>query len=184
MMFRPLLVFAVTASAAAAQPAQDLPGPKITWPEIDGLTKIVEVSPKAGSGYTVIYTVKGFKAEATVYNRGLKKIPDGPDSPEVRDQVKNMADGLERIRKQGFYTSVKELGTEETVRLGGPDGPQALRRRFEVEKKAGGTQVIEFYCTGFKDHFLFLRIDLVEPNSKDAPARTAAVLGAVGKAIK
>jgi hypothetical protein len=182
-MLRLLFVLGVTA-AAAAQPAPDLPGPQITWAEIGGLTKSVQVAQKLSGGYTVSYAVKGFKAQATVFNHGLKSIPDGPASREVQDRMTGMVDGLERIRKQGFYTSVKEREKEETVRLGGPDAPRAVRRRFEVEKKAGGAQVVEFYCTGFKDHFLFLRIDITEPNGKDVPARTAAVLDVVGKVIK
>ena len=72
---------------------------------------------------------------------------------------------------------------EETVRFGkGKDAPAALRRRFELELK-GGVKLSEVYVTGYKDHFVKIRISH-DPDDKAAADRIAALLEALGKSLK
>ena len=184
-MLRPLCVIAATSLLIGFSPAaDDLPGPKIEFPDVKGLTRRkIQTFPEAKLGYSVGYNAPGFGATVYVYNRGLEKIPTGAKSDEVKDEMKHVADEIDLARQQGAYKSVKQLGQEETVRLGkGKDAPAALRRRFEVEWK-DGTRLSEAYVTGYKDHFVKIRITH-DPDDKAAPEKIAALLEALGPAIK
>lgn len=184
-MIRPLFALAATfALVGSARPAEDPPGPKIDFPDVKGLTRgKIQTFPKAELGYSVGYSAPGFSATIYVYDLGMKKIPDGSKSDEVKGQMKQAASDLEAVRQAGVYKSVKELGMEETVPLGkGKDAPTTLRRRFELELK-GGVKLSEVYVTGYKDHFVKIRISH-DPDDKAAPEKIAALLEELGKSLK
>lgn len=165
--------------APLKQPAPS--GPKIEWPDAKGWNR--DKAKPYSEGYSVAYGAPGLTATVYVYNRGLKKIPDGPKSDEVRTEVKGVVDALDSARQQGFYKSVKELGTEEVVLFGTAKGaPLAVRRRFEVERR-GGPVLDESYVTGYQNHFVKIRITH-DPADKEAPKKIAALLDALGGAIK
>ncbi len=184
-MIRPL--FALTATlvlVGIARPAEDPPGPKIDFPDVKGLTRgKIQTFPKAELGYSVGYNAPGFNATVYVYNLGLKKIPDGPKSDEAKAQMKQATADLETVRQAGVYKSVKELGMEETIPLGkGKDAPTTLRRRFELELNSG-VKLSEIYVTGYKDHFVKIRISH-DPDDKAAPEKIATLLEELGKSLK
>jgi hypothetical protein len=184
-MIRSLLALAVTCvPVGAARPADDPPGPKIEFPEVKGLTRgDKHTYPTPELGYSVGYKAPGFVATVYVYNRGLKKVPDGARSDEAKDEMKRLVEELDLVKQKGVYKSVKALGKEETVPFGKAKGaPSALRRRFEIERE-DGVVLSEGYVTGFKNHFLKIRISHV-PDDKAAPERIAALLEALGGAIK
>jgi hypothetical protein len=184
-MIRSLLVLGVMgALVGAARPDDDPPGPKIDFPDLKGLNRSkIRTYDEPGLGYSLAYTKPGFTATVYVYNRGLKKVPDGPKSDEVKDEMKRLADEIDAVTKRGVYKSFKELGKEEIVPLGkGKGAPSTLRRRFEIERK-DGTVLSEGYVTGFKNHFLKIRISH-DPDDKGAPEKIEALLEALGGAIK
>jgi hypothetical protein len=188
-MVRSLLALsALLALVGFAQPADDPPGPKINpkidFPDVKGFTRgKVQTFPKAELGYSVPYDAPGLAVTVYVYNFGLKKIPDGAKSDEVKDEMKRAVADLDRAQQAGLYKSVKEVGKEEAVALGkGKDAPAALRRQFEVERK-DGVKSSAIYVVGYKDHFVKLRITH-NPDDKDAADKIAALLEALGGAIK
>jgi hypothetical protein len=120
-----------------------------------------------------------------VYNKGLTEIPTGAKSQVVKDEMKQTAADLEEARKQGAYKSVKEVGKEEVVRLGpGKTAPAALRRKFEVERTKGGEKLSEAYVTGYKDHFIKLRITYDPEGKEESEKKIATLLDAIGSALK
>jgi hypothetical protein len=184
-MIRSLFTLAaLCALAGAARPADDPPGPKIEFPEVKGLTRgDKQTYPKPELGYSVGYTARGFVATVYVYNRGLKKIPDGAKSDEAKQEMQRLVGELDLAQEKGLYKSVQAVGKEETVTLGkGKNAPAALLRRFEIERQ-DGVVVSEGYVTGFKNHFLKVRISHT-PDDEAAPKRIEALLEALGKAIK
>lgn len=175
---------ALFALVGIAQPADDPPGPKIEWPDVKGFTRgKVQTFPKAELGYSVAYDTPGLAVTIYVYNLGLKKIPDGAKSDEVKDEMKRTVADLDRAKQAGLYKSVKEIGKEETVALGKVKGaPSALRRQFEVERK-DGVKLSAIYVTGYKDHFVKIRITH-NPDDKEAADKIATLLEVLGGAIK
>jgi hypothetical protein len=183
-MLRSLLVLAAAVALVGVARSADPPGPKIDFPDVKGLTRgKVETFPKVELGYSVAYNAPGFAGTVYVYNLGLKKIPDGVKSDEVKGELKRAVDDLDRAKQAGLYKSVKEVGKEEAVPLGkGKDAPSALRRQFEVERK-DGVKLSEVYVTGYKDHFVKIRITH-DPDDKKAADKIAALLEALGPALK
>jgi hypothetical protein len=183
-MTRSLFALAALVTLVGVARSDDLPGPKIKWPEIKGLTRgKTETFPKAELGYSVPYDAPDFAATVYVYNLGLKKITDGAKSDEAKGEMKRAVSDLHRAKKAGFYKSVKEVGKEETVPFDKAKGSkEALRLRFEVERK-DGVKLSEVYVTGYKDHFVKIRITH-EPDDKAAAERITALLEGLGKAIE
>ncbi|QJW96850.1 hypothetical protein [Frigoriglobus tundricola] len=184
-MLRPLCVIAATSLLIGLSPAaDDPPGPKIEVPDVKGLTRRnIQTYSEAGLGYSVGYNAPGFGATVYAYNRAIETIPAGAASEVVKNEVKRAADEIDLARQQGAYKSVKELGMEETVRLGkAEDAPAALRRRYEIEWK-DGTRLSEAYVTGYKNHFVKIRITHA-PDDKTAPEKIAALLEALGPSLK
>ena len=180
-MIRPLLVLAATfALVGVARPEP----PKIDFPEVKGLTRgKVKTYPQAELGYSISYDGPGTVVTVYVYDRGIKKIPDGAKSDEAKDEMKRLVEELDLVKQQGVYKSVKELGKEQTVQLGkGKDAPSALLRRFEIERK-DGVKLSEGYVTGYKNHFVKIRITH-DPDDKEAPKKIAALLEAIGGVLK
>jgi hypothetical protein len=180
-----IALFAVVLPAAADDPK--LPGPKIEWPEVKGFTRgKTQVFPQTGLGYSISYDAPKLAVTAYVYDKRLPKIPDGVKSDVVKAEMKQAAADLELARKRGLYTAVKEVGKEEVVALGkGKDAPSALRRTFEIVRKGeDGAKLSELYVTGYKDHFVKLRITYDPEGKAEAEQAIAALLEALGGALQ
>jgi hypothetical protein len=174
----------LVASAFADDPK--LPGVKIDLPDVEGFTRSkIHIYEKESFGYSASYSTPGIVVTLYVYNNGHSEIPDGPKSQVVKQEMKLIADGLEEAKKQGSYKSVKELGEEEIVSLGkGKDAPTARRRQFLVERTKEGEKYSDAYVTGYKDHFIKLRITYDLENKDESKKKIAALLEAVGSALK
>src|SRR5205823_10753372 len=111
-MTRPLLAsLALFVALPAAAQDPKLPGPKIDWPDVKGFDRgKPRTFPQAALGYSIAYNGPGVVASVYVYDKGLKKIPDGVTSDVVKAEMKQAAGDLELARKQGLYTKVKEVG--------------------------------------------------------------------------
>ncbi len=183
-MIRSLFALAALGALVGTVRPDDPPGPKIDFPEVKGMTRgKVQTFPQAELGYSVAYNAPGFVASVYVYNLGLKKIPDGTKSDEVKDEIKRAVRDLDLAKQQGLYKSVKEVGKQETVTLGkGKGAPSILRQRFEVERK-DGAKLSEVYVTGYKNHFVKIRITH-DPDDKMAADKIAALLEGLGTALK
>src|SRR5262245_50624602 len=89
-MIRPILsLLALLILVGSARPADDdLPGPKITWPDVKGLDRQKpNVFEDKALGYTVAYLAEGTIITVYVYDLGRKTIPQGPDSDAVKAEM-------------------------------------------------------------------------------------------------
>ena len=179
-----LIALLLVAVVSADDPK--LPGPKIDFPDIDGFTRgKVQTYNQPGLGYSFSYTTPRIVVTLYVYNRDLKEIPDGVKSKVVKDEMKQVGLDLQEAKKQGLYKSIKEVGEEEVVSLGkDKDAPPARRRQFLVDRTKGGEKFSDAYLTGYKDHFIKLRITYDLEEKAESDKKIAELLETVGSALK
>jgi hypothetical protein len=186
-MTRPLFALAaLLAVVGSARPADDdLPGPKITWPEVKGLDRQKPNTFKdAALGYSVAYLGEGTVITVFVYNLGLKKIPDGPDSETVKAEMYESVLALEANKASGRYKSLQPLD-EKVIPFGsGKGAPQIRRKRYEAEVVKEGAVLTEVYVTGYKDHFIKLRATYPADDKEKGQKQLETLLDGLGKGLK
>src|SRR3954462_7508001 len=104
-----LLAMGVTALPAADD---DLPGPKIDWPEVKTLDKQKpNLFKDASLGYSVSYLGDGHGLVVTVfvYDLGMDKIPTGPNSDTAKAEMYESALALEANKTSGRYKKIEPL---------------------------------------------------------------------------
>ena len=135
-MIRPLFALAaLLVAVGSARPADDEPpGPKIDWPEVKGLDRQKpNLFKDAALGYSIAYLGEGTVITVFVYNLGLKKIPDGPDSDTVKAEMYESLLALEGNKASGRYKSLQPLD-EKVIPFGsGKGAPQIRRKRYDAE---------------------------------------------------
>lgn len=180
-----LLLAAAVGGPAPAEDDPKLPAVKVDLPEVDGLTRTKpRTFPDPRLGYSVAYQAPGVAVSVYVYDKGVAGIPAGAGGEVIRKEARQAADDIRTAQKQGGYKSVKEVGKEEVVRLGkGKDAPEAVRRRFEVVRAEGDETRSDVYVTGYKGHFVKVRVTY-DPTAEGAEQKVAAALAAVGGALK
>ena len=97
-MIRSLIAsVALLVLVGTARPDEDdLPGPKIDWPEVKGLDKQkVNKFKDSALGYSVAYLGDGLVITVFVYDLGLDKIPTGPNSDTIKAEMYESALALE-----------------------------------------------------------------------------------------
>lgn len=185
-MIRPLFALAVLLVAGTpARPADDLPGPKIEWPEVKGLDRQKpNVFKDVGLGYSVSYLAEGTVIIVFVYNLGLKEIPDGADADAIKAEMYESLLAVEGNRSNGRYKSIQPLD-EKVVPFGAnADAPKLRRKRYEIEIAKEGAAITELYVAGYKNHFLKIRATYPANDKTKGEKLVAAVLDAVGKQLK
>jgi hypothetical protein len=186
----PHVILAVVAStflsALASQAEPALPGPKIELPDVEGFTRSkIRAYQETGLGYSVAYSTPAITVTLYVYNRNLNTIPDGPKSQIVQDELKQTTIDIDEAKRGGHYKSVKQVGGEEIVSLGkGRDAPTARRRQFLVELTKNGEKLSDAYVTGYKDHFIKLRITYDLEGKAESEKKIATLLDAIASALK
>ncbi len=188
-MIRPLLALAALVTAAGpVRPADDdLPGPKIEWPDAPGLERQKpRVFDDKKLGYSVAYQGDGAIVTVFVYNLGRDAIPDGPDSDALKAEMYESVVALEanKAGKQPRYKALTPLD-EKVVPLG-PDGaaPHARRKRYEAEVAGEGAVLTELYMTGYKNYFIKVRATYPAADKDKFQKRLADLLDALGKGLK
>jgi hypothetical protein len=186
-MIRPLLALAVLfALVGSAHPADDeLPGPKINWPEVKGLDKQKPNTFKdAALGYSVAYLGEGTVVTVFVYNLGLKKIPDGPDSDIVKAEMYESLLALEANKASGRYKSIQPVNEKVMAFGSSKTAPQIRRKRYEVEIAKEGAAITELYVTGYKDYFIKLRVTYPADSKEKGEKLIDNLLDGLGKGLK
>jgi hypothetical protein len=183
---RPLLVLvALMVLVGPARAADDLPGPKIDWPEVKGLDRQKPAfSPNKALGYAIVYLGDGVIIKVFVYDLGREKIPDGPDSDAVKAEMYESLLALEENKAKGLYKSIQPID-EKVIPLGTREGALKVRRkRYEVEIAKEGPAIAELYVTGYKNHFIKLRTTYPAENKEKAQKALDNLLDALGKELK
>ena len=114
-------------------------------------------------GYSLRYQTKDLlKADVYVYDLGIRNLPDGIASPEIRKEMENAKGVLRELEKMGKYKNVKELGNGE--RKFENLNTRFLWTRFSYEQSAGegvaftGARISETFLLAHRGRFLKVRI--------------------------
>jgi hypothetical protein len=184
-MIRPLFALAALLTLVASARADDLPGPKIDWPEVKGLDRQKpNVFKDARLGYSVSYLAEGTVITVFVYDLGLKEIPKGAEADAIKAEMYESLLALEGNRASGRYKSIQPLD-EKVVAFGSnADAPKLRRKRYEIEIAKEGPAVAELYMTGYKNYFIKIRATYPADDKPKGEKLVAAVLDAVGKQLK
>jgi hypothetical protein len=180
-----LAVAALFVLVGAARPADDLPGPTITWPEVKGLDKQKpNVFKDKALGYSVAYLGEGTVITVFVYNLGLKKIPDGPDSETVKAEMYESLLALEANKANGRYKSLSPVN-EKVIAFGSSKtAPQIRRKRYEADIAKEGPAITELYITGYKDYFIKIRATYPADGKEKGEKLVDTLLDGLGKGLK
>jgi hypothetical protein len=185
-MIRPLLVLvALVVLVGPVRAADDLPGPKIDWPEVKGLERQKpNLFKDKALGYSVAYLGDGTVITVFVYDLGRDKIPDGPNSDVVKAEMYESLLALESNKASGRYKSIQPID-EKVIPFGSSKGaPEVRRKRYEVEIAKEGAALTELYVTGYKNHFIKIRATYPAENKEKTQKVLDDLLDALGKELK
>jgi hypothetical protein len=184
-MIRPLLALAALVVLVGPARSDDLPGPKIDWPEVKGLDRQKpNLFKDKALGYSVGYLGDGTIITVFVYDLGRDKIPDGPNSDVVKAEMYESLLALEANKATGRYKSLQPID-EKVLPLGTSKGALEVRRkRYEVEIAKEGAALTELYVTGYKNHFIKIRATYPAENKEKAQKALDDLLDALGKELK
>ena len=169
--------------------AQDVKrgGLKMDFPELEGFVcSEPKHFPNPKHGYLVSYTAQQgpwIRVNVYVYNSGLDRIPDGASSEVVKEEIYLIEVGLKELKRQGAYNSYIEL-EGGVVQIGDSRvAPKAQRRLFEIDRTDVGRILTDVYITGYKDHFIKIRISYPVEEQIEVEKTVAPVLKAVGEML-
>jgi hypothetical protein len=188
LMIRTLFVaFALPllSSAAAGRDPDDLPGPKIEWPEVRGLERgKTNVFKDAKLGYSVPYTGDGATITVFVYNLGRTEIEAGVQSDALKGEMYEAAVAVEGNKATGRYKSIQPLD-DQVITFGKAKGaPEIRRKRYEVEINKEGEAITELYLTVYDNHFIKLRATYPTEDKDVHQKHLQSLLDSLGKQLK
>ncbi|MDB5309277.1 MAG: hypothetical protein JWO38_3479 [Gemmataceae bacterium] len=184
-MSRPLLTLVVVLLLpAAAHSADPMPGPAITLPDVEGFTRDQPlVYKEKGLGYSVGYKREGMTVTVYVYNQNRPRIAAGPESDAVKAEMLDSISGVEGNKTTGTYKTISPTA-EKVVSLGtGEKPPQFRWKQYEVALK-DDRAFTELYLTGYKDHFVKMRVTYFAENAAASRKAIQLLLDAVGDALE
>ncbi len=116
-----------------------------------------------GLGYSLRYeNDEEFKADIYIYDMGHSHLPDGIESPEIKEAMASVVEGMEGMVKQGRYADLKELasGTRRSTPGGIPFlySRHSYRQVGEAAEGYDGVRLSETYLTIRKGKFVKVRI--------------------------
>ncbi|MCI0704523.1 MAG: hypothetical protein L0241_26000 [Planctomycetia bacterium] len=184
-MIRPLFALTALVVLVGSASAQDLPGPKITWPDVKGLKRQKpNMFKDEALGYSVSYIGDVTVATCFVYNLGFERIPTGPNSDMLKAEMYESLLALEANKTSGRYKTISPLD-EKVIPFGSNKAaPQIRRKRYEVELPKDGEAITELYVTGYKNHFIKIRSTYPTDDKAIGEKDMANLLDALGKALK
>ena len=139
--------------------------PPVSFSKTMGNLEFVERTDyeQEGAGYSLRYQTKELlKADVYVYDMGIRNLPDGIASPEIRKEMEAVEGALRKVEQMGKYENVKELGSG--VRKFANLNTRFLWARFSYEQSAGEgvafdrTRISDTFLLTHRGHFLKVRI--------------------------
>jgi hypothetical protein len=158
---------------------------ELAFPDIDGFQKgKINRYPQPGLGYSIGYiTPEKILATIYVYNGGLDKIPDGPGSEAVKQQILNAKGDIYELKKRGDYDTVTPRGDEKPQEVPLGKGAKALRLSFEIG--FDGQKLVSYiFVTGYKNHFVKIRFSYPAAEKDKGEKGLQKVLTEVGTLLK
>ena len=178
-----VVLLALVGTARSAD--DDLPGPKIDWPEVKGLEKQkANMFKDAALGYSVSYLGDGLVITVFVYDLGLDKIPTGPNSDTIKAEMYESLLALEANKTSGRYKSIQPLDQKVIPFGSNKAAPQLRCKRYEVDIAKEGPAITELYVTGHKNHFIKIRATYPTEGKEKNEKAVAELIDGLGKGLK
>jgi hypothetical protein len=124
------------------------------------------------------YNASGISLSIYVYDYGLARIPDGPDSVPLCEQYEGAKGEIER---GGNYENVRFRG-EFTRALGAPGTPLAREAVYEFDRRGVHAMSVLWFLAA-DGYFLKLRLSLRAEVADEIDEARAEILGAIATAI-
>ena len=157
----------------------------IDFPEVEGFRRSKPFEfPDPRHGSVVSYEAGPVRINIYVYDSGLDFIPDGASSNVVKEEAVLVEEGLRELRRRGKYRSYAERASGESRVGDSPDAPRAQRRLFEIEREDGGRILTDVYITGYRNHFVKIRLTYPEGMRTESERVAAPVLNALGACLR
>lgn len=125
------------------------------------------------------YNASGISLSIYVYDYGLDRIPDGPDSPGLCEQYESAKDEIE---SGGNYENVLFRGEWNRPLADAPDSLRTREAVYEFDRH-GVHAVSVLWFTAIDGHFLKLRLSLRAEVADELEEARAQILGALADAI-
>jgi hypothetical protein len=121
--------------------------------------------PQPGDGAAIAYEASDVRGAVYVYNAGIASIPNGVGDPVLHRHFLETGAALQRAAKQssGQVTARQR----QTISAFPGCGPQFLWRSDEISMGGNGV-LTRTYLTGYKNHFVKLRVTHPAESAKAA----------------
>jgi hypothetical protein len=180
-----LLLAATSAAPAAQDDPKKLPGPKITLPDVDGFEKQpTKRYEEPGLGWSVAYRGSSSVVTFYLYNMDRDEIPDGADSDAVKAEMLDVISAVEAGKGAGVYKSLTPIKDGVTSLGTGKTAKKFRFKRYEVEMAKAGRAITEVYLTGYKNHFVKLRVTYLAEGREDAEVELKDLYAALTRAMR
>jgi hypothetical protein len=119
------------------------------------------------------------KVSIFLYTQGLSNIPSGIQSSTIKDEFQLVSAAVFELEKRGMYQNLEILVPEEEITIG---GHPFLHEKFTYFSE-GFLNMSHTYLTGYKNHFLKIRISN-RGNIEEDEKIVLGFLEAFGKQLK
>ena len=133
----------------------------------------VETFEPRDLGIAVRYQSPTVKVDLFVYHLGQKNLPDGPNSPLVRRELKQVLDDVQSLAQQGHYQGLGRV-TESKARLGDATGGVDLAAATFGFTQGGVARSSRVYLTALRGHFVKVRCTYNKPAGDETGGEQAA----------
>jgi len=145
---------------AGAEPYRHAPTGIVFPDRLAGLEKkadITDFEPDyPGFGISVGYNGPGITVTVYLYTLGIKRIPAGPDSSILKEELQHAEGDITTMEERGSYANVKKISEGKAPLNVNGSGPVALYAYYRYTQN-GESRVSYLYLTGFRNHFLKIR---------------------------
>lgn len=126
----------------------------------------------------------GMRITIDVYDAGLTTIAAGPESPAVEQQFAKSVAALTAAQQLGVYRAVAAQGPADAASIGLAGGLQFRRQQFTLTGKDGKILNSTLYLTGYKNHFLKIRVTMPKRVAATGQAEVDRLLTAFAESLK
>jgi hypothetical protein len=181
----PVTAIVVGAAEDSDKPAFRDDKTGLEFADIEGFQRTdVHRYKQAGLGYSVDYfSDAGIRVTVYVYDFELPAIPDGPDSELVKTNIEQAKGDIFRAKEQGLYQAVEQL-SDCVITLDPEAGGAKVRKMSFKVRRDDKDNLSTLYLTGYKNHFVKVRITYAADNKQKCEQEIAKVTARLASMLK